>query len=243
MPLAKEMVAASSGDIRFDVPLYTVAEAARAIGVSAATLGSWVKRPASVRQQGEHPPVVTSVPSNSVRQPTIPFVGLAEGLVLAAVRRAGVPLQRIRPALERLSHDLGIDHALASRQLYTDGAEILFDYAEHSPGEAVMVRHLVVVRNQQRVFSEVVDQYLQRIDYAEDGYARLLRLPVYSVAQVVADPERAFGKPIFARGAAKVSDVLDRFWAGEDLNSVADDFGIPRADLEDVVRVASRRAA
>jgi uncharacterized protein (DUF433 family) len=47
---------------------------------------------------------------------------------------------------------------------------------------------------------------------------------------------------IFARGAARVSDVLERFWAGDDLDSLAEDFGVPRAELEDVVRVASRRA-
>ena len=48
---------------------------------------------------------------------------------------------------------------------------------------------------------------------------------------------------IFARGAARVSDVLERFWAGDDLDGLAEDFGVPRAELEDVVRVASRRAA
>jgi hypothetical protein len=62
--------------------------------------------------------------------PIIPFIGLAEGLVLAATRRSGVPLQRIRPALERLDEEFGLAHALASQRLYTDGAEMLFDYAE-----------------------------------------------------------------------------------------------------------------
>jgi hypothetical protein len=60
----------------------------------------------------------------------VPFVGLAEGMMLAAIRQAGVPLQRIRPALVRLSEELGIEHALASRALYTDGAEVLYDFAE-----------------------------------------------------------------------------------------------------------------
>jgi hypothetical protein len=37
--------------------------------------------------------------------------------------------------------------------------------------------------------------------------------------------------------------VLERFWAGEDLDDVAWEFGIPRPELEDAVRVESRRAA
>lgn len=39
-------------------------------------------------------------------------------------------MQRIRPALAELERDIGIAHALASRKLYTDGAEVLYDYGE-----------------------------------------------------------------------------------------------------------------
>ena len=187
---------------------------------------------------------MASLPSEHRGQPTIPFIGLSEALVLAAVRNSGVPLQRIRPALEVLSRDLGIDHTLASRRLYSDGAELLFDYAGRSSDpDAPLVRQLVVVRNQQRVFSDAVEQYLQLIEYADDGYARLVQLPGYRDAKVVADPDRAFGQPIFSRGGARVADVLERFWAGDDLDTLVEEFGVPRAELEDVVRVASRRAA
>ena len=89
----------------------------------------------------------------------MPFIGLADGYVLAAFRKAGVPLQRNRPAIARLQDELCIPHALASRSLYTDGAEVLYDYAEDSgdTGEAKSARELVVVRNNQLVFKEVVD--------------------------------------------------------------------------------------
>jgi CRISPR/Cas system-associated protein Csm6 len=74
-----------------------------------------------------------------------------------------VPLQRIRPAVEVLAKEIGVEHALASKRLYTDGAEVLFDYAtKHSERE---VMDLVVVRTQQRQFSEIVKGYLKRIHY------------------------------------------------------------------------------
>jgi uncharacterized protein (DUF433 family) len=180
-----------------------------------------------------------------LRQPTISFVGLAEALVLAAVRRSGVTMQRIRPALRQLQVDIGLDHALASRKLYTDGAELLFDYGEHHSGtdEGRLARNLVVIRNDQRVFVEVIESYLRRIEYAVDGYAALIRVPAYEHAEVVADPTRAFGTPVFERGGVRVDDVLERFWAGEPLGDLSAEFGVPADQLEDVLRVASRRAA
>jgi hypothetical protein len=36
-------------------------------------------------------------------------------------------LERIRPAVARLSDEFGLDHALASQRVYTDGAELIFD--------------------------------------------------------------------------------------------------------------------
>jgi uncharacterized protein (DUF433 family) len=168
-------------------------------------------------------------------------------MVLAAIRRSGVPLQRIRPALDALASEIGVTHALASKRLYTDGAEVLFDFAEHGAHDERMYRalkDLVVIRSGQRVFTEIVEEYLARITYdPKDKFATMIRLPEYERAQVLVDPDRSFGQPIFASGGVRVSDVLDRFWAGEDLAEVADDFGVPTADMEDVVRVASRRAA
>lgn len=179
---------------RFSSPLYTVSEAARYFDVPASTLASWAKgyrRAGKGRPEVTGSPVLTTVTSRG-RGPVIPFVGLAEGLVLTAMRRAGVPLQRIRPALTRLDEELGLQHALASRRLYTDGAEVLYDYGETGEDEeaARAARELVVVRSDQRVFNEVVDAYLRRLEFADDGYVQLIRLPAYEVAEVVVDAAR-----------------------------------------------------
>jgi hypothetical protein len=105
--------------------------------------------------------VVTALGKPGIHGPSIPFVGLAEGYRLAAIRATGVPLQRIRPALECLDQKMGLKHALASQKLFTEGAEVLFDYAEKAGGdERDAVRELVVVRHAQRVFAEVVAGYL-----------------------------------------------------------------------------------
>ena len=238
----------SLDDPRFDVPLYTLAEAARILEVPPTTLSTWAKgyiRRFRDRSTVTAEPVITWIEPPSTGAPSIPFVGLAEAYVVAAVRRSGVPMQRIRPALDELKHQIGIDHALASRRLYTDGAELLFDYALRSADAttAPLVRELVVVRHGQRVFADAVEQYLVNIEYGSDQYASRIRLPNYRTADVLADPLRSFGHPILARGGARVSDILERFCAGESLADLTDEFGAPPEQLEDLVRVASRRAA
>ncbi len=232
-------IALTTDRLRFETPLYTVAEASRIIGVPASTFRTWAKGYVSGAA------VISFEEPDRHGAPSIPFVGLAEGLVLAAVRKSGVPMQRIRPALIELQNEIGVEHALASKKLYTDGAELLFDYGERQAGtvDGQSARDLVVVRNGQRVFVDVISEYLKRIQYGADGYPELIRVPTYRHADVVVDPKCAFGAPIFERGGARVDDVLERFWADESIDELADEFGVPVDQLEDVLRVASRRAA
>ena len=230
-------------DIRFEEPLYTVAEAARVIDVPPSTLTTWTK--GYVRDRNDRPAVigeavVTAFPVKG-RSPSIPFIGLAEAMVLAAVRQSGVPMQRVRPALAALEGEMGIGHALASRQLYTDGAEVLYDFGADKVDPEV-VASLVVVRNGQRVFVDVVRKQLKRIEFGADGYATLLRVPGYR-SDVVCDPTRSFGRPIFVRGGARVDDVISRFQTGDSIEDLTQEFGVGVADIEDALRVASRRAA
>jgi uncharacterized protein (DUF433 family) len=149
--------------------------------------------------------------------------------------------QRIRPAVDVLAREIGIEHALASESLYTDGAEVLFDYASKHGEREVM--ELVVVRTQQRQFSEVVKGYLKRIRYGGDGWADSVRLPTYENANVIVDPKVAFGLPLVIQGGARVEDLVDRFQAGDSVADISADFSVPADQVEDVIRVATRAAA
>jgi uncharacterized protein (DUF433 family) len=235
------VVRTKARDLRFEEPLYTVAEAAAYLRVPRTTFATWAHGYSRRRQGGRATsalPAITAITAGR-REPEIPFIGLAEGMALAAFRSSGIPLQRIRPALEVLKAELGLDYALASKRLFSDGAEILYDYATKEGDQGL--RSLTVVRTRQRVFAPVIQNYLRRITYAQDGWARRLRLPVSE--SVIVDPERAFGQPIFENGAVRVEDVLGRFQAGDSLLGVAYDFGVPVEDVEEVVRVALESAA
>ncbi len=236
------MTAAS--DIRFTVPLYTVAEAARYVRVPESTYTTWAKGYDRVLEGGHRhvhgDPVITAL--GAVRgRPTIPFVGLAESMVLAAFRKAGVSLQHIRQAMPVLKRKVDIEHALASQRLYTDGAVILYDFAQHRPlddAAAEELAGLTRVVDGQRVFTEVVRDYLRRITYGDDGFAAELVLPYGERDLLRIRPEQAGGRPLFGRGRARLDDALARWKAGDRIAQIADDLEVPAEDLEDALRVA-----
>lgn len=239
------LVTETSAVDRFTDPLYSLAEASRYLGLSHSTFRSWA-RGYEARVKGRTvigKPVITALGAPGQRGASVPFVGLAEGYALTAIRKSGVPLQRIRPALEQLSKEMGIGHALASQRLFTDGAEVLYDYAARADGEeAEAVRELVVVRQSQRVFREIVERYLKRVTWGSDGYALTIPLPGFEQAEVVADARRAFGQPTFVHGGARLEDVLGLFDAGESIVTVAEEFGLNAFEVEDAIRNRDKKS-
>lgn len=221
-------------DPRVARAVFNLRETAAYLDLSRSTVHRWAHP-----GDGNHP-LITSVPSVH-REATVPFIGFAEAFVLSSFRKAGLPLQRIRPAVEILAKEIGVEHALASERLYTDGAEVLFDYGNRSGSKDLV--DLTVVRTQQRQFSAIVKGYLKRIEYGGDGWADSVRLPTYSAAEVIVDPRIGFGLPLLANGGARVEDLVDRFQAGDSVSEIAGDFGVPADQVEDVIRVATKAAA
>jgi uncharacterized protein (DUF433 family) len=227
-------------DAPYTAPLYKKAEAARIIDVPASTLRNWAGKLAA---GGELPvtrnPLITVTQPRTPRGPTIPFIGLTEAYVLAAFREAGVPMQRIRPAILRLEEEMGLTQALASERLRTDGAEVLYDYGQNTddPAERNAVGDLVVVRNGQRVFRPIVSNYLRRVTY-RDGWARVINVGRGRL-DVTVDPWINGGQPTLARRGIAVADILTRIRAGEASNEVAADYGLRVSEITALQELAA----
>jgi uncharacterized protein (DUF433 family) len=219
-------------ELRFRMPLYTVSEAARYLDLPRQTLTYWAD-PHEDRQ-----PVVTTVGERRRNRPVLPFVGFTEAFVVSVFRRPhGLSWPYIRKALARIEHKIGLEHALASEKLYTDGAKIVFDYSKHQEA----ARLLVEVVSDNVVFTEVIEDYLKRISYAPDGWAEEIILPTTRPVATVT-PYKAFGQPLTLKGEARVVDILDRFEGDESFSQIAEDFGVPAQDVEDIIRAFYKAA-
>ena len=224
-------------DERFTRRLYTVAGAARLVGMSPSTLRTWshgYEKSFTDRPRVKQGPVITAIENGSSDRRAIPFIGLVEATVVQAFRRTGLPLQRIRRALEVLASQGVLEHALASQQMYSDGANVLYDYADLHNDRQLRLLTLTVVRTGQRVFHEVIDEYLKRITFG-DEWATELILPVTERHLLRVVPGVAAGDALFIDGGAPLSAVRSRAAAGEPIASIAADYGTPAEDLKEAL--------
>jgi uncharacterized protein (DUF433 family) len=230
--------------VRGRVPIYTITGAAKLLDVPASTFATWVN--GYVRKPAGRKPVVGAgmvtrigVPANG---PSIPFVGLIEGMALAAFRRQHeIPFPRIRAVVTELEAKLGLEHALASRHLYILGPKLLYDYAHQAADPDLM--DLVELDHGQAVFAPVVHDYLRRVTYDESGWAERLRVPIYRNAEVYADPRHGSGEPFFAPSGIPVLDVVGRYIGGDSIQLLSQDYDIPEEQIAEAVEIEQGRAA
>lgn len=236
-----DAVAMPNHDVRFSVPLFTSAEAARYLDVPSSTFASWVRgRRGEVAPKtiADGAPVVTSLGLELKTGPSIPFGGLAEALFLSALRSVGAWLRQLRPVLDTLCDTLDVAHPLASRQLLVAGPDLLADISRADTLDEDArrgARDLIVLRNGQYVFRDGIDRRMQRIEY-DDGYACRLHLPRYEVAAIATDTDTNFGRPYFAYNGTPLEVVKGLLKAGATIDAVADDFDLPVDQVTDVAQ-------
>lgn len=218
-------------DPRFTEGLLDISDAARFLEIPRSRFQRWV------RGTAQSAPLLDVAPVER-GQAQVTFISMTEAHVLDALRKAGVRLERIRPALDRLAAEFGRPYVLASRNLATDGIDVLWDFSRTSEGEGLMEGRTGLL-----VMREIVEDYLTYVTWADDDYPSLLQLRSCQPSKVVMDPYRAFGQPFFASSGARVRDVANMLYAGEDPQVVADEHGVSIEEVRTAARVLLGLAA
>jgi uncharacterized protein (DUF433 family) len=167
------------------------------------------------------------------------FDNLVEAHVLAAIRRQhGLPLQRVRPALEYTRRELGVDRPLIHQQFETNGLDLFI----HHLGDTVNA-------SQNGQLAMRFRTRLTRIE--RDNHGMPIKLFPFTrpsealndAKLIVIDPEVAFGRPAIAGRGIATDVIADRYSAGEPIDSIAEDYGADPAQIEEAIRCELRRAA
>lgn len=217
-----------------DVPAYTLPEAAALVGLHPSTLRSWVRgRKFSLRGGGERrtaPIIVAASPD------ALSFTNVVEAHVLTAMRRKyKLDLKTIRDAVRYVTRVLAVEHPLARIKFKTDEVNL---FVEH-------LGALISASEEGQIgMREVLDTYLERVEYGDDGRA-VRFFPLYREAApriVVVDPRRAFGRPVLHGTSAPVVDIRSRFEHGDSVHVLAKDYGVTAGQIEEALRAATPAA-
>lgn len=232
MPIPEVDLTSPKTDSR-SVAAYSVAEAAHYLRVSPSTLRSCVAGRAHETKGGtkrSKPLIVLPEPGG------FSFVSLMEGHAISTFRRVhGVPMQRVRKALEYLRDEYrDVLYPFATQEIWTDGLDLFIQRLEHGDG-------LISLTEQgQGTFRELVAAYARRIEW--DGehmpmrYYPITRPRYQKDRPVCIDPDISFGQPVLAGTRVKTAILTDRFIAGDSITEIAKDFDVTIEQVEEAIR-------
>ena len=148
----------------------------------------------------------------------------------------GVPMQRVRKALDRAGrHAADMEHLLASERPLTDGRDLFWgEFQERSGGERDLVN---LSKGGHKVFPEVVMRFLREMEWGRDRFAsRWWPGSAPGDGLVVVDPRFAFGSPTVLGTGIRTQDVFSRLSAAEPLADLSDDYGLTIEQIEAAIR-------
>ena len=222
-------------------PAYPFVEAAHYLNLPVSTLRAWcVGQPYSYR--GEERQFRAIIKLDGSRGEGLSFLNLVEAHVLAAMRRIhGVPLPKVRKALDYVIEHLDVVRPLANVRFETDGVDLFVR----------QLNTLVNVSHHGQIAMEgVLQAHLKRIERDPAGVP--IKLFPFTRTQAATDaprpiemdPRIAFGRPVLRGKGVPTAVLADRFKAGDRLQELAEDYETSTDEIEEAIRCElDRRAA
>lgn len=208
-------------------PVYGLAQVDRILGLKSGTAHRWID--GYTRRGKAYEPVVRV---ESTGSEIVTWGEFVETRLLSEYRDAGVPLLRMRPAIDRLRQQIHPKYPLAHARPYVNGKELVFAAQEEVGLEKQL--QLVVIRNDQLVLTEPAQNFYRSAEFrASDEVVERLR-PHADIKEVVIDPLRQFGEPVVRSVPTEV--IAEQIRAGESLEAIADLYELDPASVQAAIR-------
>jgi uncharacterized protein (DUF433 family) len=226
-----------------ELPNYTVALAAHHLLLPVSTLRDWVFGAEWIEKNGRvrrFDPLIKPPSDNPHR--LLSFLNLIEAHVLKGIRRKQrVKMAEVREAIEFLAAKYRTNHPLADVDLWASGSDLFIEEV----GQLINV-----TKRQQLAFHDLLKAHLERIDRTvEDphGPARLYPFtaePVIVGSTVIVpqfktvsiDPFVSFGRPVIAGTNVRTEILVERFFAGDTIDELAEEHHMDRLKIEEAIR-------
>ena len=218
-----------------EIPTYGTEDVARYLHIPYTTIRYWILGGVSGK------PVICAAQS---RPPLLSFMDLLECWVLASLRhKEGIPMPKIRAAVETLREKYNSRHPLVESEFETDGVYLFLR-------DGIGLVNLS--RRDQRALEGIMKAYLRRIDRDIEGVARRLypfTRQVYLKSKidvpklVMIDPTISFGRPVLIDSGIATAVLASRNRGGDSISSLAREYGRKAHEIEEAIQWETRAAA
>jgi uncharacterized protein (DUF433 family) len=229
----------SASDNPVEQPAYFISEAAYYLNLPRRTIRDWCigrTYPAGGERKTWDPLIRPADPGRRI----LSFLNLVELHVIASIRRGyGVEPKKLRTAIGYLGRTFHSRHPLLDHKILTDRKNLFIERY----GELVSISE-----DGQMYLKACLEAYVKRIEWDESHIP--IRLFPFTTDQVensrrfvAIDPRVRSGPPCIAGTGIPTSIVGERFKAGEELESLAKDYGRPTEEIQEAIRYESRAAS
>ena len=219
--MAKKKITRDRGDIR-EHPRYSVIEAASDLGISPSTLYSWIL------PKGNKAALIQLADTENT---LLSFYNLVEVYVLLSTRRRGLPMSKVRTAVEYMNEKIGGKHPLATYRFATSGKGM---FVRHLEGKTVDAS-----RYGQPAIGDMLDKYLKGIKRGHGDKMpieiRPLKAKTLKQSPVVINPYISSGSPIIKGTGIIASTLWKRAKGGEALDDLASDYDLKLSEVQKVI--------
>ncbi|MGB7414350.1 MAG: DUF433 domain-containing protein [Thermosynechococcaceae cyanobacterium] len=215
----------------YNVPTYSVSDAARYLRVPLVTLRTWIQgRTYTTKQGKQHFDPLIQRPNPELSQ--LSFANLIEAHVLRVIREVhGVRLDKVRTALDYLGNNLQQEHPFIQKTFKTDGISLFIDS---------MDKLVDVGRSGQLAMRETIVHLLDRVEWDENGIAsRLFPFiqPEGDASKLLyLDPRVSFGRPVIAGKGVPTIAIANLYEAGESITDIADEYDCTPKQVKAAIR-------
>lgn len=167
------------------------------------------------------------------------FETLIEAYIVARLRELGVSMTTIRLARDELSERLKTPFPFTKRGLLSDGKKILIALTEDDADDVL----LKLDQSGQTEFRRLVEQFCQKIDFADSTDSAVRYWPDGRDSAVVVDPHHSFGRPSIDGTNISTETITGMLQAGESEEVVASLYELDLKQVRDAARFEFRQAA
>ena len=225
-----------------DRPVYGFGQVDHILGLKAGTSQRWID--GYQRAGRTYLPVIRPEPTGAE---IVTWGEFIEARLLAEYRDAGVPLVRMRPAVEKLREELNTRYPLASAKTWLDfeGRELVRKVQDDVGLDR---RLLIVVRSDQQMldWSAPAQEFADSLLWQDVGVGRAKRQEVTSlnpdpaIREVVVNPLQRFGEP--STHGVPTEIIRELYVAGDPIEMIAELYDLAPHLVQAAVRYELKAA-